>query len=1355
MRPNNSRFVASLGVLLLLALSLVGCQDTLLDRTQPDPASPEQIGDDVTDRLDGAVTVSLSYDTPALRIPQTRAALEVEQESELKLTTTRVMIFKGTGEYLRDAKVTKITPSKDDHQQGEITFLALPGEGLTFVVLANLSEEDKEKKVSGTKAEVLKEFEYTVAADTDFAKTGLPMWGELAQQTIDPDVSAVQTIGTIHLLRAVARVDVGLNMTAKGTGGKDGDFDEKSQTLTSDIVDPATKKSIKVQWSLLEVKLYNAAKNGRIAPDDGNYALDGGKPKATKVTQPTTPTKQEEALTYTATDNLLKRTIYVPETLNPEPTSASAGTSTTPGTKEVYLSRPYLILKLSYKQTDGTATGETYFRVDFLEKTGEEATAEYTYLSLLRNFRYKVNVMNIGGLGFDNEEDAMKGPAANIMYNVVVWDESTLSNVVYDGQYMLGVSQDKVTFFKEAGELVSIKVQTSWKDGFEVKNLPKWIEVAEIKPSKEGANTNIDEKIVTFRVNESTDKDRNWLNTDDHKGAYIQAGRMRWNLSFTQKNTLNIDIAIFSDPECTQALQYIELDERGKETPTNEYTVGKMKFYVRVTPAARISAVNDETRAPFTFTGALATSPSRPPIETAKEVSTGVYEFEVTADPLSNPKNPFETRQNKYHFITEQSGEKAEATLAISQTEYNIVFYEDEDLTNPMLGKGDAATYFMDGSDKQFYVRSNIPYIIWMDNQMIDESARSTENANDDGSSKFPIVTGYYDRDDKLVLLEDEKEYDSSNTTNNWRRVKTEEAPTPNGSLLKFRAAEADALKIIYGHVMWVACTTMKSLEWKFPLYDKQLANQDKVTKIQTNFVAGYFLPEANSYPITLGETGLLIPIERRINHAARYYEENFDTPFGWVDDNYQHKNDKTAKIDQFENWESYKQRNQLNRLDDDDDISLEVLWTDIRSVTEVSESARNPIKQDGTAPLKLLVPVEIKGERYAYVLPGNDGANNYGNLVFCVRDKDKKRVDNHRASLLDPAEQGKDVILWSFHLILYRPGEIPLDSGEKETIDRNSITYLKKDNALDSDIYKQDWTYDVKVWPYALGAFDIPQEWRNTADIVKSNLNLRDINYRRVGMYYQFGRKDPFPRYFNAIGRPTRFVGHKGRQVSFTFHKSTTISLRESIEYPMVLVGNAGGHQWLTEGGKTLNTNISLGGTSSFGAYGLWGGGSPVGNESSCDQRTDIMRVLTKTVFDPCPYGFRIPIPGYSSTRMFWKKSVLGLISDTTNADRMRMNNAVFMVDAGKTTIYNTFNGTKETLFGVWKDNTTSGTGQVPFAVATSYIAQAHYPVFMFTFGKGAPEEKYQADIHRSSPVVVRPFNNVQESDWEKYIRR
>lgn len=1341
MKPFYSRYVASLGALLLLALSLVGCRDTLLDRTQPDPASPEQIGDGGSDRLDGAVTVSIAYDTPALRTPQTRA-LSVAQESELRLATTRVMVFKSTGEYLSDAKVTKITPSEDDHQQGEITFLALPGEGLTFVVLANLSEEDKVKKVSGNKTEVLKSFEYTVTADTDFAKTGLPMWGELAQQTIDPDVSAVQTIGTIHLLRAVARIDVGLNMTAKGTAGKDGDFDEKSQTLTSDIVDPDTRKSIKVQWSLLEVKLYNAAKNGCIAPDDGNYALDGGKLKATKVTQPTTPTKHEDALTYTATNNLLKRTIYVPETINPEPTSASAGASTTPGTEKVYLSRPYLILKLSYKQTDGTASGETYFRVDFLEKNRKEATAEYTYLSLLRNFRYKVDIRNIGGLGFESEDEAKKGPAANIMYNVVVWDESTLSNVVYDGQYMLGVQNDKLLFHKNGGTF-STMVQTSWPGGFEVKGLPDWVKV-KIEPSDPGATDATDEKIVTFEVKESTTTKR------DFSGAYIQAGRMQWKLNITQLNTLDLRIEIFSDPKCTKELQYIELDERGNKTLDNEYTVGKMKFYVRVTPAARISAVSDETKAPFIFTGAAATSPSRPPIERATEVSPGVYEFEVTADSLSNPKDPFETRQNKYHFITEQYGEKAEATLSINQTEYNIVFYEDKDLTNPMLNEGDADTYFMDGTDKQFYVRSNIPYIIWMDNQMIDESARNSENANADGSSKFPIVTGYYDKDGKFVQLD----YKSNSTLINWRSVKTEEAPTPNGSPLKFKAAETDnALKIIYGHVMWVACTTMKSMEWKFPLYDKEQDNQDKVTKIQTNFVAGYVLPEANCYPLTLGYSGVLIPLSR-INHAADFYERNMDAPADFGKKDYVIPTDQNACIGA-ESWETYKKRNSLNRLDEDDDIDVEVLWTDVKSVTEKASAAdRNPIKADGTAPLRLLTDLQVAGERYIFLVPGKDGSENYGNLVLAVRSTQKKKVNNNRYIILDPDEKNKKTILWSFHLMLYRPvaiapngAGIPKNNGLVSTISNGSVTFYDKTQANDSE-YNNYWYQDIYSWPYDLGAFKIPEGWDNNLPAVtKDDSSHRDLDYRAIGMSYQFGRKDPFPRWHGAKNPPSRFVGDKGKEVFFKLHKNTTISMRESIENPMVVVGSGRGEQWLTEGGKGTASNIGFLGSASFPYYGLWGGGAAVGNEDNANKtRLSVNRSTDKTVFDPTPYGFSVPAPGYSSTRVF--------NGSKYNVERFRPNFARYFVNREYRLISDK-NASEVTIFGVTNKSALSITGEQGWAVSTTYVAQAHYPIFTLKPGTAAFQQRYADFCNRSAPIALRPFNNLKESDWEKYIRR
>lgn len=146
-------------------------------------------------------------------------------------------------------------------------------------------------------------------------------------------------------------------------------------------------------------------------------------------------------------EKILLREVYVPEAVN-TPTGATQGANgeTLPEEDtENYLRRPYIVVGLTGADKS-RPDKETFFRIDYLKRTGTEADATYEYLPLLRNHRYLVNITEVGGPGFDTEEDARKGPAANIMYNVVVWNESTMSNVQYDGQYMLGVSDDHFTF---------------------------------------------------------------------------------------------------------------------------------------------------------------------------------------------------------------------------------------------------------------------------------------------------------------------------------------------------------------------------------------------------------------------------------------------------------------------------------------------------------------------------------------------------------------------------------------------------------------------------------------------------------------------------------------------------------------------------------------------------------------------------------------------------------------------------------------------------------------------------------------------------------------------------------------------
>lgn len=562
---------------LLSSLTLVGCRDALFDRSFPD-CSEQQEAEVTPGTLEDGVTMTLAYESHALKTPGTlRAALSVEQESDLKLATTRVLIFNSNGEYQYDAPLTKITPDASDHQKGTLTVQIKPGQGLGIVVLANLSEAEKTRTVAGTKADILKSFSYSVAQATDFSSVGIPMFGEVTQVEVKTDTQPVPTLGkTIHLLRAVARVDVGLKMSAAGTTGKDGDFDETASGLISTIVEPADRSSKKVKWTLLETKFFNAASQGLVVPAEGNYSLDGDKPKATAPTLPQTPGKQ--TLTYAVTDNLLKRNIYIPETGNPEPEVTQNGNETDPTKDTYYLNRPYLILKLQYDEVDDTnnlkvggAKGTTYFRVDFLKREGEEATAKYTYLPLLRNHRYKVDIRNIGGLGFDNEDDAKKGPSANIMYNVLVWDESEMSDVKYDGQYMLGVSKNVVETYKSGGSM-QFKVQTSWPEGFKIEGLPEGFTVLPAAlPDGGTPNTFATTEEVTLALTPPN----GWAPTgevkkDEQGNEYkevpltIVAGRMKWNVRVRQYQEDKLSIELFHDRDLTQHVEFLTIHELGK-----------------------------------------------------------------------------------------------------------------------------------------------------------------------------------------------------------------------------------------------------------------------------------------------------------------------------------------------------------------------------------------------------------------------------------------------------------------------------------------------------------------------------------------------------------------------------------------------------------------------------------------------------------------------------------------------------------------------------------------------------------------------------------------------------------------------
>jgi hypothetical protein len=121
------------------------------------------------------------------------------------------------------------------------------------------------------------------------------------------------------------------------------------------------------------------------------------------------------------------------------------------------------------------------------------------------------------------------------------------------------------------------------------------------------------------------------------------------------------------------------------------------------------------------------------------------------------------------------------------------------------------------------------------------------------------------------------------------------------------------------------------------------------------------------------------------------------------------------------------------------------------------------------------------------------------------------------------------------------------------------------------------------------------------------------------IGLLYQWGRKDPFTG-SSSFNSATEITVYDKNGIGFTFdNKSQTVSssnnLANSILHPEIFYGgsygDAIGYDWYTATNSTSLKN-----------YALWGGSS-------------IVTPGEKTIFDPCPAGWRVP--AWSGSKSPW----------------------------------------------------------------------------------------------------------------------
>ena len=588
--------------------------------------------------------VTFSVRVPGNSSPKTYALTE-DGESEVKQIA--VLLFKN-GKYIYRPMYSNTITTDPDSKTKTFT-LKVPEGTYDMVILANanasLNNILDHISVGDEKANVLNGLKLTNEGKWETKSTSgnykpIPMWGEKSNIIITSGMGKVEAT----LLRMVSKIDVSLTTKA-----------QKNFELTS-------------------VYLYNYNSKGQIIPSAD--ALNESKTEVSKPTVLGNPTKgplQYDKDAITKDLNTHKGSSCINEIYTFEATAGTAGD----------LSQNTCLVIGGRYQND---TNETFYRIDF----ANTADGAITYLPLLRNNQYRVDVQSISGPGLPTTEQAFNSRPVNIKASILNWSDGRFTEFDVNGQYFVGVSQGKYTFSKEErGDKSSdniLSILTNHPDGWKIEITDKdgkitnysWLECSSTKGV---ANKAADVRLKLGK----NDSER-------PRTAYVhvKAGRLDYIVEVTQLNTFQKGIIITQDSKETSKIEFTSsVDGNGNGALPASQTLN-IRWYPSTTDL-KCSSFNIENEIKFTGPQVL---PSTGYI-TRGDTTLTIQPTAILKEDLD--KNPFYQRKSLYLYTVSDGVATINKTLTVSQFVYNAIPVKQD-------------FYFMNGKQQTFGVRANYPF---------------------------------------------------------------------------------------------------------------------------------------------------------------------------------------------------------------------------------------------------------------------------------------------------------------------------------------------------------------------------------------------------------------------------------------------------------------------------------------------------------------------------------------------------------------------------------------------------------------------------------------------------------------------
>ena len=115
----------------------------------------------------------------------------------------------------------------------------------------------------------------------------------------------------------------------------------------------------------------------------------------------------------------------------------------------------------------------SYYRVDFAQ-AGEDGKVEY--MPLKRNYKYILNVQRVDGAGYASPQEALDAYTvpSNLKIRILSYNRAIIRDVVFNGQYMLGVEQTEYTLQK-LSENRRVRLFTDYPGGWTARISADWL----------------------------------------------------------------------------------------------------------------------------------------------------------------------------------------------------------------------------------------------------------------------------------------------------------------------------------------------------------------------------------------------------------------------------------------------------------------------------------------------------------------------------------------------------------------------------------------------------------------------------------------------------------------------------------------------------------------------------------------------------------------------------------------------------------------------------------------------------------------------------------------------------------------